>query len=596
MQKNNKNNKSKYSQETKDKARDLWLSGAKPTFIAETLGLNNIRIVYTWRDKYEWHLLKPPESALITATRHFNLLIDKEEKTKKDWFEIDKLTDLIVKLEKAESFRRGDYVGVGRSPGAKNNKKQRRRKKNDVSAITAEMFDDVFERILFPHQKIWIKAGENKLTKRVRFILKSRQIGATFTFALEAFRAAVIDGHNQIFISSTKAQAKVFKSVITIVAREHFEVDIVGDPVILSNGAELHFLSPNSFADSRAGDVYFDECFKTYKFKEMEEIAAPMATLTEFKKTYFSSPTAKSHPAYQIWDGSRYTKHHKDVKIDVSDHKSLIKGKKFDDGIWRSVCTIHDAIEMGWSRVNLDELKQETPDPVLFAITYECAFVDDSNSIFKLNEIMQCGVDTSTWEDFDKHDDKPLSNKPVTAGYDPAGIGDNASFQILSKPANIEEKFRLLDGFDFRGVRATEQCARIERFNKKYNIEYMEIDSTGPGIFVGDFVQEIYPRVNRITYNPIYKSRMVQKFQSLIQDQRFEYNENDSNLPLSFLTIYMKSTDGGDITYASRHSQEVAHGDRAWAIMHACMCEKFNPAKKRRFSITTSSQDNYMRH
>jgi uncharacterized protein YjcR len=580
----------KYPDETIEKAKFMWLDGLSPSVIANELNINNLRIIYVWRDKFKWHKLKAPESVLLNTSRLFNIIMERDDKTAKDWYELDKMADLMLKLEKVEAFKRGEWVGSGRSFGSKNGKrkKQQKRKKNDVSDLTKEMFDTIFDDLLYQHQKIWIAAGENNETKRVRFILKSRQIGATFTFALEAFCTAVLKGHNQIFISSTRKQAEVFKSFISMIAKEHFDVEIAGDPVKLFGGpcgdAELHFLSPNSFADSRSGDVYFDECFKTYKFQKMEDIASPMATLSKFKKTYFSSPTAKSHEAYEIWDGTRFTKHHKDVEIDVSDHANLVEGRKFDDGIWRCVCTVHDAIAMGWDLVDLEQLHREMPDPDLFAVTYECAFIDDADSIFKLDEILACGVDTATWTDFDPLDDRPFGLKPVTTGYDPAGISDNASFEILSKPASRYEKFRLLDGFSFKGIRAPAQCSRIERYNECYNIEYMEIDSTGPGIFVGDFVEEIFPQVNRITYNPEYKARMVQKAQSVIQAKRFEYDENDTELPLSFLTVYMKTTESGVITYGSRHSKDVGHGDKAWAIMHAMMCEKFNPDARRNFS------------
>ena len=581
---------SKYSQVIIDQARGMWLTSVPVSVIVEELGLNNSRIVYQWRDKFEWHLLKPPESVLLTTSREFNRIMSKEDKSKQDWFALDKMADLMLKLEKAEAFKRGEWVGTGRSPGVKNGQggnKNKKRKKNDVSDITEADFKRVFEDILYPHQNIWILAGENELTRRVRFILKSRQIGATFTFALEAFRTACLTGNDQIFLSSTVAQAEVFKSFIRVIAFEQFGVEIAGNPITLSNQAQLHFLSPNAFADSRSGDVYFDECFKTRNWKKMEGIAQPMATLSKFKKTYFSSPTAKSHEAYEIWDGSRYTNYHKDVVIDIEDHKALVRGRKDEDGIWRNVMTVHDAIELGWDLVDLDQLHMEMPDPALFAVTYECKFIDDADSVFKLNDLLNCGVERSlAWLDFDPDDDKPYGELPVTTGYDPAGEGDNASFVVLSKPEVREEKFRLFQSYNWRGIRAPRQCDRIEGVNSRYNIEYMEIDNTGPGIFVGDFVEDIFPQVVRITYNPDYKGRMVQKALSVIDEGRFEYDvDEDHDLPLHFLTVNLKYTDDGRITYRSSRNKLVGHGDKAWAIMHAFMCEKFNPGKARRFSF-----------
>ena len=49
---------------------------------------------------------------------------------------------------------------------------------------------------------------------RVRNILKSRQIGATFYFAREALIDALITGRNQVFMSASRAQAYQFKMYI----------------------------------------------------------------------------------------------------------------------------------------------------------------------------------------------------------------------------------------------------------------------------------------------------------------------------------------------------------------------------------------------
>ncbi|ENU7707242.1 terminase family protein, partial [Salmonella enterica subsp. enterica serovar Newport] len=56
----------------------------------------------------------------------------------------------------------------------------------------------------------------------VRNILKSRQIGATWYFAFEAFENAVMTGDPQIFLSASKAQAEVFRSYIVNIAEQYF--------------------------------------------------------------------------------------------------------------------------------------------------------------------------------------------------------------------------------------------------------------------------------------------------------------------------------------------------------------------------------------
>lgn len=575
----------KYNAEKIEAARIAWIHGESVASIAKRLNINSRRVIYRWREKYKWDQYKNPRSALESTTIRYNLLIDQAKKTEGDWDEIERLSHLIVRFDRED---KREEAGAGRPAGVKNGQSKRKKKlkKNQIDHLTEEDFKQLEDKLFYEHQKQWLAAGEDELTKRIRFILKSRQIGATYVFGYEAFKTAVLKGHNQIFISSTKAQAAVFKSYISIIAREHFDIEIAGNPVTLSNGAELHFISPNGFADSRSGDVYFDEVFKTKKFKEMEAIAAPMATLSKFKKTYFSSPTAISHDAYEIWDGSRYTRHHPKIEIDVSDHKALVNGRLDADGIWRCVCTVHDAIALGWDQVDLEQLRLETPDPDLFKVVYECEFMDDSNSVFKLNDILACGVDVETWTDYDSNAPYPIGNLPCSAGYDPAGKGDNASFVILTKPLSIEEKFRLVSKDVWKGLSAPYQTKAIARRSQQFNLEDIEIDNTGPGELVGDYIEEIHPNVRRITYSPVIKTRMVQKAQSVIQAGRFEYDENDDVLPLAFLTVYQTMSKTGVITYASSHHKSAGHGDEAWATMHAMMCEPFNPATGSGYSMS----------
>ena len=589
-----------HSAETIESARVAWVGGEPVGATVKRLKLPNRRILYRWRDQYGWDNQRAPESALVATTRRYNALIDADAKTPTDWEEILKLADLILRFEKMDAVRNGENVGAGRTPGVKNGEgKQRKRKKNDVSHLTAEDFER-FENgkaangdpNIYPHQQIWLDAGENPETRRTRFILKSRQIGATFTFAYEAFKSAVLTGENQIFLSATKDQAKVFKSYMSIIARNYFEVEISGDPIKLSSDAELFFLSPNAFADSRGGNYYCDEAFKIQKFTSFNNRAEAMATLAHFKKTFFSSPTAISHAAHSKWDGKDYTKFHPEIdEFDVHVPKNgdceLTKGRRDADGYWRNAITIHDAVRMGWNKVRIDQLRQEMPDPELFAVTYECQFIDDSNGVFRLEDILACGVNIhDVWTDVDMDAHHPIGLRPCAGGYDPAAVGDNASCVVMTFPQNEKEKFRLLKKSVWHGISAPAQVNFIREDAQRFNFHHFEIDATGPGLFIPSFLKDAIPHLTEVQYNPIRVALMIQKGQSIILGKRFEYDENDQTLPLAFLTIYMQGTENGVMKYASRRAAGVGHGDEAWACLHAFMCEPINPSQSINSSFT----------
>lgn len=579
-----------YSDEQRETAQFLYYLGANAQEIADEVGLNSRWVVYKWAEDGKWDKAISTSSLIVKTARRLNWLIEKPNKSESDYQEMNHLGDTLIKEEKADAFRRGVSDSghgsrPGRKPGQKTGEGKERKKKvkNDISGITAEMLQEIEDKLLYPHQKIWIEAGENPDTYRQRFILKSRQIGATYTFAWEAFKTAVLKGHNQIFISSTKAQAEVFKAYIFLIAKEHFGVELSGNPTKLSNDAEICYLSPNSNANSRSGDVYFDEVFYTRQFEKMEAVAKPMGTLAQFKHTYFGAPTAISHQAFTIWSGERFTKFHKDTTINVTDHKALHYGRKDPDGFWRCVSSVYSAIDMGWDKVNLEQLRLETPDPVRFENIYGCKFVDDTDSVFKLGDLLDCGVDPLSWyPDYD-HDnpDNPAGNLPCSIGYDPARDGDNASIAVLSIPQHFHEKFRLFEKQRFRGIVAGQQAQRIVALHRKFNIEYMEIDKTGPGLFIPDIVADALtmaelnqPRTTAMMYNDETKTKLVQKGINVIQQRRFEFDENDQDLPLAFMTIRQSSTKSGNgMTYYSVRTNTTGHGDEAWAVLHAMQAE-----------------------
>jgi hypothetical protein len=80
-------------------------------------------------------------------------------------------------------------------------------------------------------------------------------------------------GRNQIFLSASKAQAHIFKHYIKAFAADVCGVELTGDPIVLSNGAELLFLGTNyRTAQGHHGNFYFDEFFWTHGFNELEKL------------------------------------------------------------------------------------------------------------------------------------------------------------------------------------------------------------------------------------------------------------------------------------------------------------------------------------
>ena len=167
----------------------------------------------------------------------------KEHKEGKDFKEIDLLARQSERHARIGKFNNGGNEADLNPNVANRNKGPRRQpEKNVFTDEQIEKLEEIFHSSMFNYQRHWWEAGK---TNRIRNLLKSRQIGATFYFAREALIDALLTGRNQIFLSASKAQAHVFKQYIIDFAKE-VEVELKGDPMVLPNGATLYFLGTNA--------------------------------------------------------------------------------------------------------------------------------------------------------------------------------------------------------------------------------------------------------------------------------------------------------------------------------------------------------------
>ncbi|MBY8288661.1 terminase family protein, partial [Vibrio fluvialis] len=292
-----------------------------------------------------------------------------------------------VGKQKATSGKQSADAG---SPTQPQSGKRGRKVKNDVSEITEDCFK-LWHDSLFKYQVVM----RDNLHQRIRNILKSRQIGATYYFAGEALEQAILTGDNQIFLSASRAQAEVFRRYIVALAKEFLGLELSGNPMTLSNGAELHFLSTNGkTAQSYHGHVYVDEYFWIGKFDELNKVASAMATHKKWRKTYFSTPSSKMHAAYPFWTGDKWRgdkSTRKNIEFPTFD-ELRDGGRLCPDRQWRYVVTIEDAAKGGCNLFDIDELREEYSEHD-FNNLFMCIFVDGASSIFEFNKVQKCMVD-----------------------------------------------------------------------------------------------------------------------------------------------------------------------------------------------------------
>lgn len=556
--------------DTRRQAKFLYWMGWRISEITEATGEKE-KTLHSWKTRDEWDRADNVERIGGALEARLVQLILKEAKTGGDFKEIDLLHRQLERQARIQRFKDGGTETELNPNLAKRNEGPKKKpSRNEFSEEDIEKLTEAFLDGCFDYQKDWYRAGN----QRTRAILKSRQIGATYYFAREALIDALTTGRNQIFLSASKNQAHIFKAYIQSFAREVCGTELSGDPIILSNGAELHFLGTNArTAQGYHGNFYFDEFFWTFKFNELNKVASGMAMQKQYRRTYFSTPSSMAHEAYNFWTGERFNKGKptaQHIKIDVS-HSALQQGRLCEDRLWRQIVTILDAEERGCNLFDLDELRLEYAAEA-FQNLLMCEFVDDGASIFPLAMLQPCMVDSWVeWaEDYKPFAMRPLGDRPVWVGYDPAETGDTAGLVVVAPPLVPGGKFRILERHQFKGMDFAAQAEFIRKVTQRYWVTYIGIDTTGMGSGVAQLVKQFFPAVTTFSYSPEVKTRLILKAYDVIKNGRLEFDAGWTDMAAALMAIRKTVTASGrQFTYTAGRSEETGHADLAWALFHA---------------------------
>jgi len=552
-------------------ARSLFWQGWRIARIAEELHVKP-GTIHSWKRRDKWDDTAPLDRVELSIEARLIALLAKAEKEGKDYKEIDLLGR---QMERMSRVRKHDKTGneADLNPKVENRNKGQKKPptRNAISEEQQERLVEAFMEELFPYQKNWYREG---LVQRVRNLLKSRQIGATWYFAREGLVDALETGRNQIFLSASKAQAHVFKGYIKQFAAEKADVELQGDPIVLPNGATLYFLGTNSrTAQSYHGNLYMDEYFWIPKFQEFRKVASGMAMHKHWRLTYFSTPSAQSHEAFPFWAGELFNRGRaKDQRIalDVT-HAALKDGRLCEDGQWRQIVTVLDAVDGGCDLFDIDQLRLDY-SPEEFANLLMCEFIDDGQSVFPLADMQRCMVDSwVVWaDDFKPLAPRPFGSREVWIGYDPSHTGDSAAMVVIAPPLVQGGKFRMLDRVQFKGMDFEEQANRIRKVTECYNVTYIGIDTTGIGQGVYQHVIQFFPGARSFNYSVDVKVRLVLKAKDVITKGRLEFDAGWTDVAASFMAIKKTMTASGrQVTFEAGRSEETSHADLAWATMHA---------------------------
>ncbi len=561
--------------DNRERARLLYAQGLSVTQISKELNEKRPTVA-SWKKRDAWVRASIFENVEAAMQARMLALIGMKNKGNAEYKEYDFFMKQLERTAKIKRYNEGGN-GAELNPNLSKRYKEDRKPavKNLFTEEEIDALEDAFKLLIQPYkfQQRWVEildGNKKHRAARIFMMLKSRQIGATYVIAIWALINALRTKKNKIFLSASKAQAYQFIEYIKAFVFEVLGRNVGGEPIVLSlednTQVSLYYMGTNALtAQGRHGDVIMDEFFWIRKFKEFRAVASGMASQSHFQQVYLSTPSSVLHEAYAFWTGKDGV-NKKD--IDTS-HSALKSGRYCDDGKWRLIVTIKDAIRGGFDKLDIAQLLLEYT-PERFANLFMCVFLDDSNSYFPLSVLQPNMVDSwQIWDDFTPMGSKKFA-KPVWVGYDPSFTGDRPALAVIAPPEKEGQPYRVLERIHLDHMPPHVQAQHIKKICERYDVEFLGIDTTGAGISVAEHVKKFFPNYTAINYSVESKTRMALRAKELFTRRKLHFDAGSIDIAKAFIAIKQALTGSQrQMTFVSSRSKETGHSDVAWAIMNA---------------------------
>ena len=413
---------------------------------------------------------------------------------------------------------------------------------------------------------------------RFRWITKSRQVGYSFLFAIEALaRSHVRPKHNGIFVSYNLDDAKL--KIVT--ARQLYEeLPLAFQKKLVSDSkTELAFASnaapqnisriisnPSKAPRGRTGDIYLDEIAHYTLDREVYKGSTAVILRSKGQLTGASTPLGRRGIFWEIAaeELRKYPHHHRQVVpwwlcsffcTDTQRAATEAPDMSTEDRVARFGTP---GIIEQYDSLALDDFCQE----------FEGSFVDESYSYFPYDLILPCtSDDVVVREDVS---DIPRVGGRVVAGFDVGRTRDSSELAVFEDKGD-RLVCRLLRSYEHVSFAAQE--AELRRLLNALPVARLSIDNSGIGMNLAENLAREFPQVVPENFSNARKEQWAVDFKILLQRREVALPK-DRKLVSQIHSIKRNVLPSGKVSFDAERSSKNGHADKFWAVALACQKER----------------------
>ena len=412
---------------------------------------------------------------------------------------------------------------------------------------------------------------------RYRWVTKSRQVGFSWTLALEALvRCHLRDGHTSIFVSYNLSDATEKIQM----ARHFFEELPLGlqKRLVVDSKTELAFESsapgrrvsriisvPSKAPRGKKGDIALDELAHYLDDRAVYTGSTALILRSHGQLTGCSTPLGRRGVFWEIANEElRKYPHHTRQTVpwwlcrffcnDVRRAAGEASAMATEDRVRQFGS---EAIVQQFDSLPLEDFQQE----------FETAFVDESYSFYPYDLILpNTHENVVPAPEFDRI---PVPEGRLVAGFDVGRRHDRSELALFEE---TEGRFvcRLLR--TYHQTPFADQEEDLRHLLETLPIARLSIDNSGIGMNLAENLARDYPMVVPENFTGPAKERWATDFKILLQRRMVEL-PRDRELVGQIHSIKKRVLPSGNVSFDADRTGE-GHADRFWAVALACQTER----------------------